>query len=1374
MNQENLHIFTKIKNWKSKLISLFDRNYLNKFQEKNILLNQQKQKYFEINLKENNNDDDGIIKYTNFEIENENENKNKNGKGRGKNKNNFNEKEIDQKIEEGKIVIENKNEFNNIKKKKGGNEEKIEKAIPKANNKIIDLSIIISKIIKKRNISFYNITSSINHGNENAKQNGKENFNVNKRERHNKGKREKKFEMIIEDEFQIINQIKKKRGGTVNRKGNEIRNRQSKELKILKISIMNYIINNLKIFSKLFKNSKNKSLIINNKKKIINQLDEIINNILLKKNDWFKIFENLKKIYQEYKLYKFQNIKKYFEEIENNLKMNDKLRKNIEKNNGFRNKKKTYLEKEMGQLTGTKNEMEEEKEKEKVKEIVGENDYFKIFEEEWKLINRKMETRIKINQNIWRKIFRGLSNEKGAWGKSNKERKIHFKISKNEDSLRRRKRIKINHDFKTYHNKNYQSLVGDFTEEKKPIKNYNESPLLKENFSVTSFNTLEELNDLSSDFDDNTDENDVDIDIGHGDENENKNKNKSMRSNSKNKKNENKTINNKNNTNSNNNTNNSNHKDNTKIKKLVIEKINAKLIFPLITIPGNFIITNKSLEFDVDYINLAKEQKMEMKEKKVKHRYIWPWEQIFSIYPRRHLLKYSAIELFMKNGKNYFINYQTSDRNRILKKIFSLKYTNFEINYIDPRKILKKYNYTQKWIDRKISNFEYLMRLNTIAGRSYNDISQYHVFPWILQDYTSKTIDLNDHKIYRDLSKPIGALNEKGLKKARTNFEFAKKELQIPPFLYGSHYSSGAVPLFFLIRLEPFTALSLRQQGGNFDHPDRLFFSIPNTWKNCLEGSGDFKELTPEFFYLPEFLINSNNFDFGKRQNDSKVNDVELPPWANGSPEEFIRIHRQALESEYVSEHLNEWIDLIFGYKQRGKEADKADNVFYYLTYEGAVDIDKISDPIKKKAIITQIEYFGQTPIQLFKKSHPKRKLLNNENKNNNNNLSSTKTYLPKEMQLNLKKLNFDFPFSIEASVSKQSIVFLSFLKLSKQYHFILIDNNRKLFRKLKIQLNNQKINILNNTIKKIEKNNNKNNSNNKNNTNNPNNNNANFNNKNNSNKISLNKKSLMISKDRIGPTFSIQIKNFQNCFAKTNDSKFLFASGFWTNSIYVISIKNSINLQTINKHNDLITCLAIDEKNEYLVSGSKDTTARIYKINLKEKKKTQIVKIASEIILYGHDDVINCVDVNTEFNLVVTGSDDHNLIIHNLFDGKYVMSIKNDCPVTLVKILYIHSKIILFSPKDRLIKIFTLNGKLLSQLNAELDIKYWVFSKDQSLLFAANGFGTIKIIQIETLSILKKESIGKKISSLAISENANVLLIGLNNGKVKVFTYSH
>lgn len=43
---------------------------------------------------------------------------------------------------------------------------------------------------------------------------------------------------------------------------------------------------------------------------------------------------------------------------------------------------------------------------------------------------------------------------------------------------------------------------------------------------------------------------------------------------------------------------------------------------------------------------------------------------------------------------------------------------------------------------------------------------------------------------------------------------------------------------------------------------------------------------------------------------------------------------RRALESPHVSKRLHLWIDLVFGYLQRGKAAIEADNLFYHLTYE--------------------------------------------------------------------------------------------------------------------------------------------------------------------------------------------------------------------------------------------------------------------------------------------------------------------------------------------------------------------------------------------------------------------------------------------------------
>jgi hypothetical protein len=281
---------------------------------------------------------------------------------------------------------------------------------------------------------------------------------------------------------------------------------------------------------------------------------------------------------------------------------------------------------------------------------------------------------------------------------------------------------------------------------------------------------------------------------------------------------------------------------------------------------------------------------------------------------------------------------------------------------------------TQQWHKYEISNFDYLMGLNMLAGRSFNNLSQYPVFPWVLCDFESDSLDLNDPVVFRDLSKPVGALNPERLQEYVERYDSLDPEGGTPRFHYGSHYSTaGAVVLHFLLRMQPFAGLHREMQGGRFDLPDRLFKSLPDTWAISNTNLAEVKELIPELYCLPECLRNANRFDLGTTQDGDVVNDVELPPWAHGSADSFIKQHRAALESEHVSAHLHEWIDLIFGFKQRGKAAKEAHNVFYYLTYYGAVDLDQIEDVSLQTALEDQIAHFGQCPAQLFSGPHPMR-----------------------------------------------------------------------------------------------------------------------------------------------------------------------------------------------------------------------------------------------------------------------------------------------------------------------------------------------------------------------------------------------------------------
>jgi hypothetical protein len=67
-------------------------------------------------------------------------------------------------------------------------------------------------------------------------------------------------------------------------------------------------------------------------------------------------------------------------------------------------------------------------------------------------------------------------------------------------------------------------------------------------------------------------------------------------------------------------------------------------------------------------------------------------------------------------------------------------------------------------------------------------------------------------------------------------------------------------------------------------------------------------------------LLNTNRLPLGELQEGGTVDDVVLPPWCTDAFD-FVRIHREALESDWVSGQLHQWIDLIFGHKQRGPAA---------------------------------------------------------------------------------------------------------------------------------------------------------------------------------------------------------------------------------------------------------------------------------------------------------------------------------------------------------------------------------------------------------------------------------------------------------------------
>ncbi|EJK64972.1 hypothetical protein THAOC_14235 [Thalassiosira oceanica] len=240
-------------------------------------------------------------------------------------------------------------------------------------------------------------------------------------------------------------------------------------------------------------------------------------------------------------------------------------------------------------------------------------------------------------------------------------------------------------------------------------------------------------------------------------------------------------------------------------------------------------------------------------------------------------------------------------------------------------------------------------------------------------------IDLDDEGNYRDLSRPIGALNEERYKGFEARYESLLQSQGSgdggspldAPFLYGTHYSAPGYVLYYLLRTMPQHMLCL--QNGRFDVPDRLFHSVGSTYRSALDNPADVKELIPEMFDpdCSDFLINSGGLRLGSLQTGERVDDVLLPPWARGA-RHFVRTNRRALESDVCTRGLHRWIDLVFGSRSRGLRARDAGNLFHPLTYLGPSDVGGLPEGERRRAEAQSAE-FGMTPDMIFCLDHPPR-----------------------------------------------------------------------------------------------------------------------------------------------------------------------------------------------------------------------------------------------------------------------------------------------------------------------------------------------------------------------------------------------------------------
>ncbi|XP_015607510.1 protein FAN [Cephus cinctus] len=607
----------------------------------------------------------------------------------------------------------------------------------------------------------------------------------------------------------------------------------------------------------------------------------------------------------------------------------------------------------------------------------------------------------------------------------------------------------------------------------------------------------------------------------------------------------------------------------------VVLEVHANKVLPLVINPGKVLLTTCRIYFQ-PYNNMDQHPVLKINLKDIKY-----------VIKRRFLLRQVGIEIKWTKNPGSIIEYLflsvkcQETRDDLYEKLISQPAVSLE-------KIAQN-QMTIQWQNGSLSNYDYLLYVNSLADRTFHDLTQYPVMPWVIQDYTSSTLDLNNPNVYRDLTKPIGALEPTRLERLKERY----MEMSEPKFLYGSHYSAPGFVLFYLVRKYPQYMLCL--QNGRFDHPDRMFNSVADVWKNVLLNMSDFKELVPEFYDTNnggDFLVNTYGIDFGYRHDGRKIGDVQLPPWADG-PVDFVQQLRNALESDYVSQNLHNWIDLIFGYKQKGIEAEKADNMFFHLCYEGAIDLDTIQDINDRHGLEVQIMEFGQIPKQVFTLRHPKRMV------------SGTSSLMRSV-----------------SSISSQGSSCTECESVS--------DKDFTIFKKLsKFQSHKQAVNsvlITNDSTEDI---------------------------------VSVGQDGMLklysMKSGKLTRSVALSTLPLSSCVAHkssaatpntfTVSSNFVVA-GCWDNTLIFYDVEFGRVIDTLQGHEDAVSCLTWSPSRGVLVSGSWDCTAKVWRSPSSTKKIKPAECLLAQL---DHDSKVVCLDISSNDSLLVSGTEDGEIFLWNM-----------------------------------------------------------------------------------------------------------------------------
>ena len=619
-------------------------------------------------------------------------------------------------------------------------------------------------------------------------------------------------------------------------------------------------------------------------------------------------------------------------------------------------------------------------------------------------------------------------------------------------------------------------------------------------------------------------------------------------------------------------------------------------------------------------------------------------DEITEIINRRFLYSFQACEFYLKNGKSYYFNFYSEEKKIKFFSLFSKK----NIIISDLKSEFKKKNYTKLWLSDSISTLAYLLFINKYSCRSYNDVNQYPVFPWLKIAGDKE----------RDLRYTVAAQTEEArmvLKEMYSVNNF--------PHHYTTHYSNASFLIYYLLRINPFTDNQITLQLNKFDAPERQFTSIDEI-QHILMKTRQPREIIPEFFINTDFFYNYNCNYFGIKNSGELVDNLDYNKNYK-NPLDYILTNATMLESNKVKSAINNFFDDVFGIGQMG--GCEKYNTYDKYCYQEMIDLahkienfqhdglslNEIKEKIARKS--NKIISFGQTPFKLFEDKHPqwtKEKTVEKNSKSdkkdkidNNNNFC---------INFNYKIINFGF---IKNSINN----------ISSSYFYVL----------QKININNFELKFYDLALKEEKD-------------------------KNFPSPILIQKKIKLFSKLKIFENNFLYSYKYNPNQIMINYELLLFIFVHLTdNSFTIFNIKGQSKSYLTGS---LITCI-IKSKGYNFLTGHINGKINEWNINFKREEGTNYINLNDVIIgnkreYIAHKNSVNLIHYSILIDLIISSGDDK-IYIRKYYDLSLlsVINIENTICIELkISLCYLY---ILFYDeirKNYIIKVYSVNGILVAQ----------------------------------------------------------------------------